>query len=111
MGAMICAAGRPIRMGDDLFRVERRLAARLEALFERCPALHGFTVQDRALQSGARDPDELLSVGEISVYPLLGKDQSDAIYEEIARTLMDLLSEHPRARELLHGRTIARAVH
>lgn len=98
-------------MVDDRLRLERRFARRLEALFERCPALHGFTVQDCALQSGARDTDELLSVSEISVYPLLGRDQSDAIYEEIARTLMDLLSEHPRARELLHGRTIARAVH
>lgn len=98
-------------MVDDLPRVERRLAERLEALFERCPALHGFTVQDCPLQCGARDSEELLSVGDISVYPLLGRDQSDAIYEEIARTLMDLLSEHPRARELLHGRTIARTVH
>ena len=55
--------------------------------------------------------EEELFVTAISISPRLGKEQYGDIFEQIAGTLSDLLSERPEARSLLLGRTFARSVH
>ena len=37
-------------LNAELPPLEEDLAARLDVIFERCPQLHGFTVQDSAIQ-------------------------------------------------------------
>lgn len=95
--------------------VEADLALRMRLLFERCPALHGFTVQDcraphEELQSLQSLERELVMV-DLSIFPLFGAAQVEAIYNDIAETLLDFLAERPEARELVCGRTIVRVLH
>jgi hypothetical protein len=98
----------------DLLPIEDDLAARVEIIFERCPALHGFTVQDCAAL-----PEELRSlalerelvVSDIGVYPCLNAEQCEQIYNEIAVALLDFMFERPSAKEVLRGRTFVRVLH
>lgn len=84
--------------------IEEDLAVRMEALFQRCPALYGFTVQDCSA------PPELV-VTDLGIFPLLGTTQCDEIYDEIAAALLDFVSERPAAKDVLRGRTIVRVLH
>lgn len=99
----------------DLLRtVEEDLAACMAALFSRCPALHGFTVQDLPAL-----PEELLSlaierklpVGDLGIFPLFSAAQCEEICDEIAGALFDLLAAQPAAMIVLRGRTIVRVLH
>lgn len=94
--------------------MKKPVPASIESLFQRYPALSGFSVR------GLRDvPDSCsrtgneseLFVSDIGVLPLLSEDQYGEIFQEIATTLSDLLAEHPDATELLRGRTFARTLH
>jgi len=88
--------------------------ARIQELFERCPALCGFSV---------RDPSDLpdnctrsnsgsdLFVTDIGISPRLGADQYGEIFNEIFSTLSEVLAEEPEAGERLRGRTFARTLH
>jgi hypothetical protein len=87
------------------------LAAQIGALFNRCPELCGFSVQAKVFAEGRPAGEEELFVTAISISPRLGKDQYGDIFEQIAGTLTDLLSERPEAHSLLRGRTFARSVH
>jgi len=87
------------------------LAAQIEALFDRCPELCGFSVQAKVFAEGRQAGEEELFVTAISISPRLGKEQYGDIFEQIAGTLTDLLSERPEAHSLLRGRTFARSVH
>ena len=95
-------------------RLEADLAARLDALFGRCPTLCGFSVQDRATLpeqlSDTQIPDADLYVTEIGVFPKLGADQYADVFDEITITLSSLVSEQPNAYDVLRGRTFARAL-
>ena len=57
---------KPAQLGSlnaDLPPIEEDLAVRVDTIFERCPALHGFTVQDSSAlpeQVVAHHPDALL---------------------------------------------------
>jgi hypothetical protein len=101
-------------LASDLLPIEDDLAARVEIIFERCPALHGFTVQDCAAL-----PEELRSlalerelvVSDIGVYPCLNAEQCEQIYNEIAVALLDFMFERPSAKEVLRGRTFVRVLH
>src|SRR5258708_37528798 len=88
------------------------LAAQIAALFNRCPELCGFSVQAKVFAEGrpAGGEDELF-VTPIRISPRLGKEQYGDIFEQIAGTLTDLLSERPEAHSLLRGLTFARSVH
>ena len=94
--------------------LEQDLAVRVDAIFERCPALYGFTVQECSVL-----PEELRSlalerelvVTDIGVYPCLNADQCEQIYNEIAVTLLDFMFERPSAKEVLRGRTFVRTLH
>lgn len=99
---------------EVLVELEEELAARMAALFSRCPALMGFTVHDWPMRPGellVLAVERRLPVGDLSVFPLLGAEQHDEIYDEIAGALFDLLAAQPAAMFVLRGRTIVRALH
>src|SRR5207247_6876129 len=85
-----------------LQRAGRDLEAQLESLFERCPDLWGFSVQDR---------DNELFVRDVGLKPRLSAEQYGDIYEDITKTLAALLDERPEVWQLLHPRTFARVLH
>jgi hypothetical protein len=90
------------------------LSSRIEALFERCPALCGFSVRDPAdLPDSCTRSDEGsdLFVTDIGISPRLGADQYGEIFNEIFSTLSELLAEEPEAGAKLRGRTFARTLH
>ena len=94
--------------------IEEDLAVRMDKLFERCPALHGFTVLDRSLVPGGARVAALergLFVAGIGIFPELAQDQCERIYDEISVALLDFMLQRPEAREVLRGRTFARAFH
>jgi len=108
---------KPLQLGSlnaDLPSVDEDLAARLEVIFDRCPQLHGFTVQDSSAL-----PEELRSlalerelvVTDIGVYPFINAEQCEAIYNEIAVALLDFMYERPAAKDVLRGRTFVRNLH
>ena len=76
------------------------LEARVEALFGRCPALCGFSVQ----------------VGEpflvdLTCYPTPDGERAQVILGEVSQMLSEIEAERPEAAELLRGRTFARSLH
>jgi len=79
---------------------ERRLEVSVRALFRRCPALCGFTVEHL---SG-------LSVSEITIHPCGAAPQGE-LRCEILAVLAALLEEFPETGELLRERTFARTFH
>lgn len=94
--------------------IEEDLAARVAAIFERCPQLFGFTVQDSSSLPEELRPLALereLVVSDIGVYPYLNADQCEQIYNEIAVALLDFLFERPAAKDVLRGRTFVRTLH
>jgi hypothetical protein len=101
-------------LNPDLPSLDEDLAARAEIIFDRCPQLHGFTVQDSSAL-----PEELRSlalerelvVTDIGVYPFINAEQCEAIYNEIAVALLDFLYERPAAKDVLRGKTFVRQLH
>jgi len=94
--------------------LEARVEARIRSLFARCPTLHGFAVQDRAMPPKAMDRDRIsdpdLFVTDIGLYPRI-ESQYDEIHDEIRLAISDLVHDQPRAYDYLRGRTFARALH
>jgi hypothetical protein len=74
------------------------LAADIESLFTRCPALCGFTVRG----------ETELYVSDVGISPRISAEQYGEIFQEIVATLAALLEERPEASELLRDRTFAR---
>ena len=97
-----------------LVKLEASVATRIRGLFARCPSLHGFSVQDRAMLprdlDPSRIPDADLFVTEIGIFPKLDS-QFDEIYDEITLAISDLVKDEPQAYDLLRGRTFARSLH
>ena len=101
-------------LGARLPSIEEDLAKRMETLFQRCPALTGFTVLDRSLVPGGARVAALergLFVAGIGIYPELDPQHCERIYDEISVALLDFMLQRPEAREVLRGRTFARAFH
>jgi hypothetical protein len=101
-------------LNANLQPIEEDLAKRIARLFERCPALHGFTVLDRSLVPGGTRVAALergLFVAGIGIYPEPAPEQCERIYDEISVALLDFMLQRPEAREVLRGRTFARAFH
>jgi hypothetical protein len=98
-----------------LGKLEADVAAKIGALFARCPALCGFAVQDRAGLPKDLDenriPDADLFVTEIGIFPKLDSEQYSEIYDEITLAISDLVYEQPHAYDYLRGRTFARVLH
>ena len=101
-------------LNADVAPIEEDLATRIVAIFERCPQLFGFTVQDStALSEELRSMalERELVVSDIGVYPFLNAEQCEQIYNEIAVVLLDFLLERPGGNDMLRGRTFVRALH
>ena len=100
-------------LNSDLPHIEQDLAVRVEAIFDRCPSLQGFSIQDAAglpkhLQAAAL---EGLVVTDIGIYPELEPALTERVYDEIAVALLDFICTRPDARSVLHGRTFVRNLH
>ena len=80
----------------------RQVEKHLESLFSRCPDLCGFSV---SVDGGD------LTVSDVGISPRLSAEQYGEIFQDIARTLSELLDEQPEAGEVLRGRTFARTLH
>ena len=90
------------------------LATRIDALFERCPELCGFSVRDPADLPDSCARSEAggdLFVADIGISPPLGAEQYGEIFNEIVATLSEFLAEEPEACERLRGHTFARTLH
>ena len=63
----------PLQFDSLLGRLEADVEARIRSLFVRCPSLHGFAVQDRAMLPKDVDPNRIpdadLFVTDIGIYP------------------------------------------
>jgi hypothetical protein len=98
----------------DRGMLQADVEAKMRALFARCPALCGFTVQDRAslpAEVAGPIPDADLYVTEIGIYPKLDAAQYGDLYDEITLAISDLVHEQPGAYDVLRGRTFARTLH
>ena len=97
-----------------LGRLEADVEARIRSLFHRCPSLHGFAVQDRAMLPKDVDrnriPDADLFITDIGLYPKIDS-QYDEIHDEITLAISDLVHDQPHAYDYLRGRTFARTRH
>lgn len=71
----------------------------MDTLFQRYPALCGFSVQ------------EDLSFSHVACHPALVGEEAKMLCEEISAALHELVDEQPEAAELLRGRTLARSFH
>jgi predicted metalloendopeptidase len=97
----------------ELIRLESDLAARMEMLFRRCPALHGFSVQQGSSVSCERIAHALqggLFLADVAWHQPLYGDQAATLVEEISQELLELVDEQPEATALLRGRTFARTL-
>lgn len=83
-------------------KTQTELQQQVESLFERCPELWGFSV---------RSENDELFVSDVGIAPRLSAEQYGEIFQDIAKTLSDVLEESPEASELLRGRTFARTLH
>lgn len=91
--------------------VESHLEEVVAGLFDRLPALMGFSVEE--LAAAAEDPRELhleneLVLANVETFPWTARQ--GGLLGEIAVPLIELMDEEPEARELLRGRTFARAL-
>jgi hypothetical protein len=87
------------------------VSSQIQALFNRCPELCGFSVQVKVCADARPSAEEELFVTAISIVPRLTKEQYGEIFEQISGALTELLGERPEAATLLRGRTFARTLH
>ena len=103
----------PLQFDSLLGRLEADVEARIRSLFVRCPSLHGFAVQDRAMLPKDVDPNRIpdadLFITEIGIFPKLDS-KYDEIHDEITLTISDLVHDEPHAYDYLRGRTFARTL-
>jgi hypothetical protein len=83
-------------------KIQTELQTQVDSLFARCPELWGFSV---------RSENDELFVSDVGIAPRLSAEQYGEIFQDIAKTLSDVLEEAPEASELLRGRTFARSLH
>jgi len=102
-------------MGNAQYKeLEAELSERIEAIFDRVPALCGFSIAERLVSENAKDDDAReweLYVCAVAAYPQLGEGQAQDFIGEISGALADLLQQRPQAADLLPGRTFARKWH
>lgn len=53
----------------------------------------------------------MLCIADVSVHGWLDLQATLAVCDEIAQTMLELLEEHPEARQLVRGFTVARTFH
>lgn len=92
--------------------VESQVEEVVAQVFDRLPALVGFSVQ--VLDPLPESPSALqlendLFLADVETFPWPG--QYAELVGEIALPLLELIDEEPAARDLLSGRTFARTRH
>jgi len=98
----------------ESMRLESDLAARLATMFQRCPALCGFSVQPGSSVTRERvvvDLQEDLHLADVVLHEPLNGEQAATLVGEISAALLELVDERPEATALLRGRTFARTLH
>ena len=103
-----------LQHSTEFIRLESDLAARLETLFRRCPALHGFSVQPATSVTRERvvvDLQEDLCLADVVWHQALNGEQAVTLIGEISQALFELVDERPEAAALLRGRTFASVLH
>lgn len=86
----------------------------MDVLFDRWPALLGFSVQAAEELTDDRDwmwLDQGLAVADIALKERISPKQELEIMAGVAAALRELIEEMPRAEDLLRGRTFARTLH
>jgi len=83
-------------------QLEADLAARIDALFGRCPTLYGFSVRQTDAEHGVVD---------LTCFPTPYGERAELIFGEVTKMLHELEDEQPEVAQLLPGRTFARAFH
>ena len=92
--------------------VESQLEDVMAQLFERLPALVGFSVEELDAEGPTPHNVQLeneLVLANVETFPWTG--DARGLLGEIAVPLLELMDEEPEARELLRGRTFARIRH
>jgi hypothetical protein len=90
------------------------LALQIKSLFEVCPNLCGFVVEDLSGLHGDPDPnngDNRFVITQISFSAPLSLGESEQVCGMIAAVVSELVAEQPETYELLRGRTFARTLH
>ena len=85
----------------EMRMTEAELEESIVSLFTDRPELCGFTVK--------LEPE--LSLVDVGVFPCTGSEDIQRLCEDIRAALLEVVEERPYARELLAGRTFARALH
>ena len=87
------------------------LPSPIASLFERQPALCGFSVRGAADVPDScprSEDDDPLFVGDVGISPTISDEQYTAIFQDVVAALAELLAEQPEAADMLRGRTFAR---
>lgn len=79
----------------------------LRPLFERWPALCGFSVKELRTLPNARE----IVFRDVAIQPWAGLQPSAELLDDLATSLLALIDERPEAGELLPGHTFAPAIH
>jgi hypothetical protein len=90
------------------------LALQIKSLFEVCPNLCGFVVEDLSGLQGDPDPydgENRFVISQISFSMPLSVGESTEVCSLIAGVVSELVAEQPEAYDLLRGRTFARTLH
>jgi hypothetical protein len=90
------------------------VSTHIAELFLQLPMLTGFSVQDRATLTRDRSNAPLvgeLCIADVSVEAWPGWQAGPAVHDAIAKTLLELLNEHPESYDALRGQTFARTFH
>ncbi|HXI36650.1 MAG TPA: hypothetical protein VNH80_07025 [Burkholderiales bacterium] len=91
---------------------EADLEASLGRLFRGRPALCGFSVQQSTVLTRERAACRLegdLWVADLVAFPAVA-GSLEALRDDVAAALLELIDERPEAGELLRGRTFARTL-
>jgi hypothetical protein len=90
------------------------LTKQIKSLFEACPSLCGFVVEDMSGLYGDPDPNDgenRFVITQISFGTPLSRGESNQVCGMIAGAISELVDEQPEVYELLRGRTFARTLH
>lgn len=90
------------------------LEMQIKALFEVCPNLCGFVVEDLGGLHGDTEPNERengIAITQVSFGALSSQDESQQVCSLIISVISELVTEQPEAYELLRDRTFARTLH
>jgi hypothetical protein len=90
------------------------LAMNIKALFEACPNLCGFVVEDLSALHGDAEPNEgenRFVLTEVSFATPFTREESYQVCSLIVSVFSALVAEQPEAYDLVRGRTFARTLH